>query len=62
MSALLAKAAIGIIGRLITENFLKRILVETLYAWAKTTDNELDDKVMQAMADTLDVDVGQLKK
>jgi 2-hydroxychromene-2-carboxylate isomerase len=62
MSALLAKAAVGIITRLITEAFLAKLTIQMLRAWARGTANIHDDKVVEAMADALGVEPEALKE
>lgn len=62
MAQLLAKIAISLITKLITEKFLARLVIEGLTAWSKTTSNDLDDKVVKAMAEALEVDVSKVVK
>lgn len=50
MSALIARMAISLLTKLITETFLARLLIECLRAWSKTTTTKLDDKVTEAAA------------
>lgn len=61
MANLLAKIAISLITKLITERFLARLVIEALRAWAKTTDNDMDDRVVKAMAEALGVEIEVLK-
>lgn len=61
MTEIMAKVLIAIITKLITESFLAKLLIEILRSWAKTTANQLDDKVVEAMAAALDVDHESLK-
>lgn len=58
---MLLKAALMIVVKLLNETFLSRALIAILNAWAKTTENELDDKVVAAMAEALGVPVEKLK-
>ena len=58
---LLAKLAVALVAKLITETFLSRIIIYSLEAWAKTSENKLDDKVVAAMADALGVPLEQVK-
>jgi hypothetical protein len=60
MSQVIAKVGIALLTKLITESFLSKLLIETLRAWAKTSDNAWDDKVVEAMADSLGVDKQKL--
>ena len=62
MSSLIAKVAIGLISRLITERFLAKLVIEALRAWAKTTSNVHDDRVVEAMAEALGIDPVALKE
>lgn len=39
--------------RLITEKFLSKLVVESLRAWSKQTENSYDNKVIEAMAEAL---------
>jgi len=58
----LAKMAIGLLVKLMSETFLAKVLIYTLAHWAKSSENSLDDKVVIAMADALGVAVDDLKK
>lgn len=60
MSQILGKVAISMLLKFATETFLAKLLIESLKAWAKTTDNELDDKVVEAMAEALGVEKQKL--
>lgn len=62
MGALGAKLLVSILAKLLTDTFLSRVLVYALYAWAKQTDNKLDDQVVKAIADALGVPVESLPK
>lgn len=55
MTDLLAKLAIAMVSKLLTEKFLSKLLVHSLRAWAQQTENSYDDKVVEAMAEALDV-------
>ena len=61
MTELLAKIAMGMVVRLITEKFLSKVMIEGLRAWSKQTVNSYDDKVVAAMAQALGVDQEDLK-
>jgi uncharacterized lipoprotein YmbA len=56
-SEMIVKLAVGLLAKLVTETFLAKVVIYTLAHWAKTSDNELDNKVVQAMADALGVPV-----
>jgi hypothetical protein len=60
MSQVIAKVGIALLAKLITESFLSKLLIETLRAWAKTSENTYDDKVVDAMAEALGVDKQKL--
>lgn len=55
MGPLLAKLAMSMVTKLITEKFLGHLLVEGLRAWSKQTPNVYDDRVVEAVADALGV-------
>lgn len=57
-----AKMLIGMIAKFLTETFLAKILIYSLQAWSKDTENKLDDKVVSAMADALGVPVDAMPK
>lgn len=62
----LARIAIGMVVKLITEKFLSKLVIEALKAWSKQTENKYDDKVVDAMAEALGVEremivIGPLK-
>lgn len=61
MTEILAKIAIAIATRLLTEKFLSKLLIQALRAWARQTANSYDDKVVEAMAEALDVPVEVLR-
>lgn len=61
MSVTLAKVAISLLAKLITEKFFSKILICSLQAWSKQTENDYDDKVVAAMAEALDVPIESLK-
>lgn len=56
ITQLLAKVAMGMVVRLITEKFLSKLMIEGLRAWSKQTANPYDDKVVEAMADSLGIE------
>lgn len=62
MSELVLKVLIAAVGKLVTEKFFCRFVVITLSEWAKKSENQWDDQVVQAMADALEVPVSLLKK
>ena len=57
---LVAKIAVLLVTKLLTETFLSRLVIYSLAAWAKNSENKLDDKVVQAMADALGVPIEQV--
>lgn len=61
MADLGAKLLVALVVKLMTETFLAKVLIACLHAWAKTTDNQLDDRVVAAMAEALGVPVEALK-
>lgn len=61
MADIALKIALALVMKLMTESLLAKVLIAFLEAWAKTTVNKLDDKVVQAMADALGVPVDLLK-
>lgn len=48
------------LAKFMTETFLAKVLIACLGAWAKGTENKLDDKVVAAMADALGMPVEKL--
>lgn len=50
IGSLLAKLAIGMVTKLITEQFFSVLIAEGFRAWAKQTDNKFDDRVAEAVA------------
>lgn len=46
-----AKVGLSLLTSLLTEAFIKRMLVAGLEAMVKRTDNDTDDKVLQAAKD-----------
>ena len=55
MSAIAAKILISMLEKLITEQFMSKMLVYALGAWAKHSANTWDDKVVDAIASALEV-------
>jgi len=55
VSQLIIKAAWGLFSKLLTEAFLGRALVYSLDAMASKTTNNLDNKIVDAVADALGV-------
>lgn len=62
MGSLLAKLAISMLVKLITEKFMSRLLVEGMRAWSKQTENPFDDRVTEAVADAFGVEKEVLTK
>lgn len=54
-SQLALKIAIGIGTRMLTETFVARMLVHGLQGFVAKTDNKVDDKMVQDVADALGV-------
>jgi hypothetical protein len=59
---IVASCLVRIGTKLITETFLAKLLVHTLRAWARTSETAWDDKVVEAVAEALCVEVETLKK
>jgi len=57
MQAVAIKIAWAIFTKLITGALVEKILVYGLDYWAKKTDNKLDDKMVSAIAEALDVEI-----
>lgn len=55
MYAMLIKALMAIFMRLVTAKFLARMMVYGLNYLAKKSENKLDDQLVQAVADALEV-------
>lgn len=62
MESMAAKLLVGVLEKFLTQKFLSKVLVYTISAWSKQTENDWDDKVTSAMAEALDVPVEQVKK
>lgn len=56
------KIALGLALKVLNETFISKVAIHALSAWAKTTENALDDKVVIAMAEALGVEADDLKK
>jgi hypothetical protein len=61
MQELALKMAMGIFFKIMSETFVAKVLIYTLGAWAKSSENQLDDKVVAAMAEALGVPAEKLK-
>jgi hypothetical protein len=61
VTEMLAKVAISLLAKLLTEKFFAKILIASLDTWSKQTANEWDDKVTAAMAEAMDVPIERLK-
>jgi len=55
MQAMLIKMGLAILTKLLTEKFLSKVTVHSLWFLSKLTSNKLDDKVTAAVAESLDV-------
>lgn len=62
MQDLAIKILIGLAVKILNETFIAKLVIASLDAWAKTTGNEWDDKVVAAMAEALGVPVEKLKE
>ena len=51
MAGLIAKIGMSLIAQLVTEKFIKRILLEGLSAVAKKTENTVDDEIVNFVRD-----------
>lgn len=51
----LGKAAMGILMSLLTETFLKALLVRSLEMWAASTETKVDDKMVEDVKKALGV-------
>ena len=51
----LGKAAMGILMSLLTETFLKALLVRALKMWAESTESKVDDKMVEDVQKALGV-------
>lgn len=58
---LLAKIGVSMLAKFLTEAFFSKVLIYSLAAWSKKSENDWDDKVVKAMADALGVPLEQLK-
>jgi hypothetical protein len=57
MSEALIKVAISLLMKLVTEQFFAKFIIATIDSWAKSSENQWDDKVTKAMADALGVEL-----
>lgn len=55
MGNILIKLAWAITSRILTETFLSKAIVYSLYSLSKNTANTLDDKMVDALAEALAV-------
>lgn len=61
MADYVAKLAISLLQKLVTEQFLSRVLYYIVRAWANQTDNLIDDKVADAIAEAYGLEKEVLK-
>lgn len=61
MTEMLAKVAISLIAKMITEKFFAKVVVASLDTWSQQTENAWDDKVVKAVAEAFDVPIENLK-
>jgi len=57
MQAAIAKALMLMLAKLITEKFFSKVIVQALDYLAKSSANQLDDKMVAAMAEALDIKI-----
>jgi hypothetical protein len=62
MADYVAKLAVQLLQKLLTEQFLSRVLYYIVRAWANQTDNKIDDKVADAVAEAYGIDKTALVK
>jgi hypothetical protein len=55
MGDILIKLAWAITSRILTETFLSKAIIYSLYSLSKNTANTLDDKMVDALAEALAV-------
>ena len=60
MSDYVAKLSVSLIQKLLTEKFLSRVLYYIVKTWAKQTQNTIDDKVADAVAEAFGIDKNAL--
>lgn len=51
MADQVAKLFVTVFAKLLTPEFLSRVLYYIVKSWAKQTDNQIDDKIAEAIAD-----------
>lgn len=61
MTEMLAKVAMSLVAKMITEKFFGKVVVASMRIWSKQTANEWDDKVTEAVAEAFDVPIEALK-
>lgn len=61
MTQILVQILWGIAGKLLTQGFVSKMLIQGLRYWAESTENNYDDAVVIAMAEALGVDDVKLK-
>jgi len=57
MQAAIAKALMLMLAKLVTEKFFSKVIVQALDYLAKSSANQLDDKMVAAMAEALDIKI-----
>ena len=62
MSQIAIKLAWGLLSRLLTEAFIAKTIVYILSSVSQNTSNQLDDKIVKAVADALGVEVEEVVK
>lgn len=56
MADYVAKLAVQLLQKLLTEQFLSRVLYYIVRAWANQTTNKIDDKVADAVAEAYGIE------
>jgi hypothetical protein len=62
MSQIAIKLAWGLLSRLLTEAFIAKTIVYILSSVSQNTSNQLDDKIVKAVAEALGVEVEEVVK
>jgi hypothetical protein len=62
MPDVIAKMVVGLMSKLLTEQFLSRVIYFLVKTWANQTDNQIDDKIADAIADAFGVEKQVLVK
>jgi hypothetical protein len=57
-----AKIFVSLLSKVLTEQFLSRVIYFLVKTWANQTDNQIDDKIADAIADAFGVEKQVLVK